>query len=106
MVDEKFSKLEDVRRLPAILNSKKATEAFFKINSQAAKKVLAVEEISPDSLKDVPYEMLAKELIKRMNEFQMLEIMYLRTDAEYEWKLEILKDLVDGVQLVIDEVEK
>lgn len=106
MVDEKFSKLEDVRRLPAILNSKKATEAFFKINSQAAKKVLAVEEISPDSLKDVPYEMLAKELIKRMNEFQILEIMYLRTDAEYEWKLEILKELVDGVQLVIDEVEK
>lgn len=24
----------------------------------------------------VPYEMLAKELIKRMNEFQMMEIMY------------------------------
>ena len=50
--------------------------------------------------------MLAKELIKRMNEFQMMEIMYLRTDAEYEWKLEILKDLVEGIQLVIDEVEK
>lgn len=105
MVDERFSKLEDVRRLPAILNSKKATEAFLKFDSQAAKKILAVEEISPDSLKDVPYEMLAKELIKRMNEFQMLEIMYLRTDAEYEWKLEILKDLIEGIQLVVDEVE-
>ena len=49
--------------------------------------------------------MLSKELIKRMNEFQMSEILYLRTDAEYEWKLELLKDLVDGIQLVIDEVE-
>ncbi len=105
MIDERFSKLEDVRRLPAILNSKKATEAFLRIDSQAAKKILAVEEISPDSLKDVPYEMLSKELIKRMNEFQMSEILYLRTDAEYEWKLELLKDLVDGIQLVIDEVE-
>lgn len=105
MVEERFSKLEDVRRLSDILNSKKASEAFFKYNSQAAKKILAVEEISPDSLKDVPYEMLAKELIKRMNEFQMTEVLYLRTDAAYEWKLEALKDLVESVQLVIDEVE-
>ena len=29
--------------------------------SKAAKKILAVEDISPDSLKDIPYEMLAKE---------------------------------------------
>lgn len=105
MVDEKFSKLEDVRRLPAILNSKKATDAFLKYDSESAKKILAVEEISPDSLKDVPYELLSKELIKRMNEFQMMEIMYLRTDAEYEWKLDTLKDLVEGIQLVINEVE-
>lgn len=105
MIDERFSKLEDVRRLPAILNSKKATEAFLKVDSQAAKKILAVEEISPDSLKNVPYEMLSKELIKRMNDFQMSEILYLRTDAEYEWKLEVLKDLVDAIQLVINEVE-
>lgn len=105
VIDERFSKLEDVRWLPTILNSKKATGAFFKINSQVAKKILAVEEISPDSLKNVPYEMLSKELIKRMNEFQMSEILFLRTDAEHEWKLEVLKDLVDGIQLVIDEVE-
>lgn len=105
IVDEKFSKLEDVRRLPAILNSKKATDSFLKFDSEAAKKILAVEEISPDTLKDVPYEMLSKELIKRMNEFQMMEIMYLRTDAEYEWKLDILKDLAEGIKLVVDEVE-
>jgi hypothetical protein len=105
MIDEKFSKLEDVRRLPAIFQSKKATEAFMKYDSESAKKILAVEDISPESLKDVPYEMLSKELIKRMNELQITEIMYLRTDAEYEWKLELLRDLVDGIQLVIDEVE-
>ena len=105
MIDERFSKLEDVRRLPAILNSKKATDAFLKVDSQAAKKILAVEEISPDSLKNVPYEMLSKELIKRMNDFPMSEILYLRTDAEYEWKLDALNELIDAIQLVINEVE-
>lgn len=50
--------------------------------------------------------MLAKELVKRMNEFQMQEILYLRSDAEYESKLNTLKDVVESVQLVIDEVEK
>lgn len=106
MVEGRFSKLEDVRSLPAIFNSKKASEVFFRFDSKSAKKILAVEDISPDSLKDVPYEMLAKELVKRMNEFQMQEILYLRSDAEYEFKLNILKDAVESVQLVIDEVEK
>lgn len=106
MLEGRFSKLEDVRSLPKILNSKKATEIFLKYNSQAAKKILAVEELSPDSLKDVPYEILAKELVKRMNEFQMNEILFLRTDAEYEPKINILKDVIESVQLVIDEVER
>lgn len=106
MLDGRFSKLEDVRSLPDILNSQKASEMFFKHDSKAAKKVLAIEDISPDSLKDVPYEMLAKELIKRMNDFPMIEISYLRTDAAYEHKLNTLKDVLDSVQLVVDEVEK
>lgn len=106
MIDGKFSKLEDVRSIPNILNSKKATETFFKMDSRAAKKILAVEDITSDSLKDVPYEMLAKELIKRMNEFQMQEILYLRSDAEYESKLNALKDVLESVQLVVNEVER
>ena len=106
ILDGRFSKLEDIRSLPNILNSKKASEAFFKYNSKAAKKILAVEDITPDSLKDVPYEVLAKELVKRMNEFQMNEILYLRTDAAYEEKLNVLKDVIDSVQLVVDEVGK
>ena len=57
-------------------------------------------------MKDVPYEILAKELVKRMNEFSIHEIMFLRTDAEYEEKLNILKDVVESVQLVVNEVEK
>lgn len=106
MVDGKFAKLEDVRSIPNILNSKKATETFFKMDSRAAKKILAVEDITPDSLKDVPYELLAKELVKKMNEFQMQEILYLRSDAEYESKFNALKDVLDSVQLVVDEVER
>lgn len=105
ILEGRLSKLEDVRSIPSILNSKKATEIFLKENSKAAKKILAVEDISPDSLKNIPYEMIAKELVKRMNDFPMREIQFLRTDAEYEKKLEILKDVIESVQLVVDEVE-
>lgn len=105
MLEGKFSKLEDVRSLPNIFQSKKATEIFFKYDSKTAKKILAVEEVSPDSLRDIPYEVLAKELVKRMNEFQMNEILFLRTDAEYELKLNVLKDVIESVQLVVNEVE-
>lgn len=105
MMDGRFSKLEDVRALPDILNSKKATGVFFSRDSKEAKKILAVEDISSDTLKDVPYDLLAKELVKRMNDFPMIEVQYLRTDAEYERKLNILKDVIDSVKLVVDEVE-
>ena len=106
MVEERFDKLEDVRQLPSILNSKKAFSVFMKDGSKAAKKVLAVEEISPDSLKDVPYEMLAKELIKRMNDFPITEIDFLRTDAEYAGKVDTLEEVIDAVKMVLDEVNR
>lgn len=106
MIEERFSKLEDVRKLPDILNSKKATEAFFKEDSKAAKKILAVEEISSDSLKDVPYDLLAKELIKRMDDFKQKEIDYLRHDVDYAGKLNALRDVVDSVQFILNEVDK
>lgn len=105
MMDGKFSKLEDVRSLSDILNSEKAKEVFFRYDSKEAKKILAVEDISPDSLKDVPYEIIARELIKRMNSMQMSEIVYLRTDASYEQKFNTLKDLIESVQFIVDEVE-
>ena len=106
MVDERFSKLEDVRRLPDILNSKKASAAFFREDSKAAKKILAVEEISSDSLKDVPYELLAKELIKRMDDFKQKEIDLLRHDVDYAGKLSALRDVIDSVQFILDEVDR
>lgn len=59
IMNENISVLADVRRIPDILMSKRATQVFLKYNSTEAKKILAVEEITPDSLKDVPYEMLA-----------------------------------------------
>jgi len=43
MMDDRFSILQDVRRLPEILKSKKAREIFLKENSREAKKILAFE---------------------------------------------------------------
>lgn len=106
MVDERFTKLEDVRRLPDILNSPKAAAAFFREDSKAAKKILAVEDISSDTLRDVPYELLAKELIKRMDDFKQKEIDLLRHDVDYAEKLNVLRDVVSGVQFILDEIDR
>ena len=65
-----------------------------------------VEEISSDSLKDVPYDLLAKELIKRMDDFKQKEIDLLRHDVDYAGKLSTLKDVIESVQFILDEVDR
>ena len=104
MADDKFSILQDVRRIPDILKSKKATEVFLKSDTASAKKILAVEEISSDKLKDVPYELLAKELSKRMQNILLADIHRLRTDSDYADKLNSLMNVYDDVKFVLDEV--
>lgn len=106
IIDERFTKLEDVRRLPDILNSSKASAAFFIEDSKAAKKILAMEEISSDTLKDVPYDLLARELIKRMDDFKQKEINLLRHDVDYLDKLNALRNVVSSVQFILNEVDR
>lgn len=105
MVDDRFSILQDVRRLPEILRSKKALEVFLKANSREAKKILAVEEISTDRLKDVPYELLAQELAKRMSKIELREVEHLRDDSEYLKKLESLERVFDELTFVLGEIK-
>ena len=104
MIDDKFSTLQDVRRLPEIFKSKKATEVFFKENTREAKKILAVEEISTNRLKDVPYEIIAQELAKRMINFKVHEINHLRDDSEYSDKLDSLIQAYNEVKFILEEV--
>jgi len=105
MIDDRFSILQDVRRLPDILKSKKASEVFFKENSREAKKILAVEEITVDKLKDVPYELLAQELAKRMIKIEHKEINHLRDDSDYSQKLDSLQHAYDELKFILEEVK-
>ena len=104
MIDDKFSTLQDVRRLPDILKSKKASEAFLKENSKEAKKILAVEEISTNTLKDVPYEILARELANRMIDFKVHEIEHLKDDSDYSQKLDSLQRAYSEVKFILEQV--
>lgn len=104
MIDDRFSVLQDVRRLPEILKSKKASEVFFKENSHEAKKILAVEEITTDKLRDVPYELLAQELAKRMAKIELREIEHLRDDSDYSEKLDSLERVYSELQFVLNEI--
>ena len=105
MIDDRFSTLQDVRRLPEILKSKKAKAVFLKENTREAKKILAVEEITTDKLKDVPYEMLAQELAKRMVKMSLKEVQHLRQDAEYSQKRDSLQNAFDELKFVLDNVK-
>ena len=90
----------------SILNSKRARQAFLKHDTAAAKKILEAEDITPDSLKNVTYEMLANELSKRMFDITHVEVLKLKTDAEYEEKLNALRKVVETVQsIVLDEID-
>ncbi len=104
VIDEKFSILQDVRRIPEILKSKKATEVFLKSDTASAKKILAVEELTSDKLKDIPYELLAKELSKRLQNILLADIHHLRSDSDYADKLNSLMNVYDDVKFVLDEV--
>lgn len=105
MIDDRFSTLQDVRRLPDIFRSKKATEVFFRENTREAKKILAVEEITADKLKDIPYELLAQELAKRMLNLGVHEIHHLRSDSEYSEKLESLQEAYEEVAFILNEIK-
>ena len=104
IIDDRFSTLQDVRRLPDILKSKKATEVFLKENTREAKKILAVEEISSDKLKDVPYELLAQELAKRMIALSVHELNHLRDDTTYSEKLDSLQRAYGEVKFILEQV--
>lgn len=104
LYEEKFDRLEDIRQLPNILNSPNAMKEFLKHGSKAAIKILAVEEITNDKLKDIPYELLAAELKKRMVDISVLEITYLATDIAYSDKLQKLQNVFDAINFVLEEV--
>ena len=104
--DDKFVRLEHIRNLPEILSSKKARKKFFEHGSAEAKKILAAEEITPNALKDIPYEQLAKELSKRIVEITHLEVRYLRDDPDYSERLRSLRDVCDNIrEIVLKEID-
>lgn len=105
IIDGNIDRLADVRRLPDILRSTEARKVFLRENSSEAIKVLAIEEITSDRLKDVPYEMLATELSRRMRNITLNEILHLRTDSEYADKFNTLQNVLDEIQFVVDQIQ-
>ena len=89
---------------PKFWKAKKAKAVFLKENTREAKKILAVEEITTDKLKDVPYEILAQELAKRLVKMSHKEVLHLKQDAEYAQKRDSLQNVFDELKFVLDNV--
>lgn len=76
----------NVRKLPAIFKNVEATKIFLKSNISDSWKSLAIEEAEVMSLKSVPYNVLASELVKRLEGFELKEVECLRNDPRCEDK--------------------
>lgn len=78
----------NVRKLSPILKNEEATKIFLKSNISNSWKTLAVEEAEACSLKTVPYDILAAELAKRMESFELKEVESLKNDPRFDKKKE------------------
>lgn len=97
---------QNIRKLPAILKNPEARKAFLKINISEAWKVLAIEEADLSSLKDVPYEVLAAELARKLRHIEYNEINNLKNDPRCSEKRETLFDLLYEFNIVIDAIKE
>lgn len=104
--DDKFSRLEHIRRLPDIFKSPEAKKVFLRENSENALKILAVEEYSSKELKDVPYEDLAYALAERLREMKHVEVINLRDDIQFEDKLNSLQQVSDALEFIFEEINR
>jgi hypothetical protein len=100
--EKKVYPLNTVRRLPQILKSEKVLEIFLKYNAQEAIKVLDAPT-QGESLGEASFNLLARELLKRINSIQYDELQRLRNDAEDE--REIFFDARDALMNFCKDLE-
>lgn len=101
--DSKFTSLQQIRLLPAVLPNKKAREVFLKKGIKSA--VELIEKPSKDvSIKDASLAQLCRALTAKLGSIQYSEILGLRSNAE---EAQHVFDASDALQrLVIDELNK
>lgn len=97
---------QNVRKIPAILKNQEATATFLKLNISEAMKILAIQEIDRAPLKDIPYDILASELSKRLKVIEYKEVVRLKTDPRYDEKREILIDVLNELKDVVTTIEE
>lgn len=106
VINNNIDTAQNVRKLSAIFKNVEATKVFLKTNISEALKVLVVEDIDTSFLKNVPYDVLALELAKRLKNIEYKEVMRLKYDSNFEEKKEHLCDALNeltGIIEVIDE---
>jgi hypothetical protein len=101
--DGKFSSLQQIRLLPAVLPNKKAREVFVKKGMKSA--IEFVERPSKDVLiRDATLAQLCRALTAKLGSVQYSEIVSLRSNVE---EAQHVLDASDALQrLVIDELNK
>lgn len=99
-----IDKMSNVRMLPAILSSREATKIFLSENATEAYNLVSIPGLANGLLEDATYDILAYELIKRLNEITHNEVRMLKRSVTHEEKksrligaFEALKDTLEDI---------
>lgn len=106
VINENIDTMQNVRKLPLILKNEKAKKIFLKENVTAAMKIIAAEEVGDKKFGTFSYEVLASELIIKLESMEFQEIKKLKTDLDYEDKRAILLGLYESLDAIIDVIKE
>lgn len=97
---------QNVRRLPDILASKIARDAFLKHNISEAVKYLNASETGKKDLTSATMDDLVKELINRYNKIEFSYIKKLRDDPSFTNQKDNIKELYVALEDLLKEIDE
>jgi hypothetical protein len=104
IIDDKFDRLEHVRKIPRIFSNSKAKELFIKKGSAAAIKELD-KNIDAVPLDQIPLNVLMSECAKKIRQLELEKVREYSADTDFTNKVHDLYDEVEYLRekLVIGE---
>ncbi|WP_394871083.1 ParB/RepB/Spo0J family partition protein [Clostridium butyricum] len=104
VINGNIDSAQNVRKIPAILKNAEAKKVFLKSNVSEAIKILAVEEIDLEPLNNYSYDVLAGELIKKLQKIEYKEVDRLQHDPRYDAKKEKLIEALNELKWIVEKI--
>ena len=105
VLNQNIDTAQNVRKIPAILNNKKAHDEFLRTNVSSALKYLVMDVNGQKGLKDASMDDLVMELTNRIQTIQFSEVKRLRNAESADEERANILTLYDELKALIDDLE-